>query len=91
MQCDISLSGRNTNASLFLGFVATGVVDRLFGTAKGVLAIPATFARYVLVPILNLFSTSPDVAGERGLFIATSAIYPPSVPKSEVRRSGSET
>jgi len=68
----------------FPGFVATGLLDRFFGTAKGVWSIPATVARYFLVPILNLFSTSSDVAGERFLFVATSARYPPAAPKTEV-------
>jgi hypothetical protein len=67
----------------FPGFVATGVIDKLMGTAKGLYAIPATFARWVLVPIVHLFSTSIDVAGERGLFIATAARYPPAEPKME--------
>lgn len=68
----------------FPGFVATGVIDKLMGTAQGLYAIPATFARWVLVPIVQLFSTSVDVAGERGLFVASSARYPPAQPKTEV-------
>jgi len=67
----------------FPGFVATGVIDKLMGTAPGIYAIPATIARWVLVPIIQLFSTSIDVAGERGLFIATSGRYPPAQPKKE--------
>ena len=34
------------------------------------------------MPIVNWFSTTVDEAGERGLFIATSARYPPSKPKT---------
>jgi len=66
------------------GLVSTGLFEKLFGTAKGIWAAPATLAKWVLVPILNLFSTSPDVVGERGLFVATSARYPPANPKSNV-------
>lgn len=68
----------------FPGFVATGVIDKLMETASGLYAIPATIARWVLVPIIQLFATSPDVAGERGLFVATSARYPPAQPKAEI-------
>ena len=64
------------------GFVATGVIDKMMGTAKGLYAIPAQIARWVLVPIIQLFAASPDVAGERGLFVATSARYPPAQPKT---------
>lgn len=67
------------------GLVATGVIDRLLSTARGIYTVPATIARFTLVPIINLFATSPNLAGERGLFVATSARYPPSSPKSEVR------
>jgi hypothetical protein len=66
----------------FPGFVATGVLDKMMGTAKGLYAIPAQIARWVLIPIIQLFSASPDVAGERGLFVATSARYPPAQPKT---------
>jgi len=65
------------------GFVATGVVDKLLGTATGIWTIPATFARWVLVPIIQLFSTDVNVAGERGLFVSTSSRYPPAQPKTE--------
>jgi hypothetical protein len=68
----------------FPGFVATGVIDKLMGTASGLYTIPATIARWVLVPIIQLFSTSIYVAGERGLFVATSARYPPAQPKTEI-------
>jgi len=56
----------------FPGYVDTGIIDRLFGTASGLWAIPGTIARWILVPIISLFSTSADVVGERGLFVATS-------------------
>ena len=65
------------------GFVNTGVLDRLMATAKGVYAIPATLVRWAILPIVNLFSMSVDEAGERGVFIATSARYPPANPKTD--------
>jgi hypothetical protein len=53
-------------------------------TATGFWTYPATLARWLLVPIIQLFSTHVDVAGERGLFVATSARYPPAQPKTEI-------
>jgi hypothetical protein len=66
----------------FPGFVGTTNIDRMLGSTKGLLAIPATIAIWLLLPVLKLFSTSPDVAGERGLFIATSSRYPPAQSKT---------
>jgi hypothetical protein len=65
------------------GFVNTGVLDRLMATAKGIYAVPATIVRWAILPILNLFSTSVEEAGERGVFLATSARYPPAKPKTD--------
>ena len=65
------------------GFVATGVLDYLMTTAKGFWIYPATLAKWILVPVVQLFATHVDIAGERGLFIATSARYPPAQPKTE--------
>jgi len=65
------------------GFVNTGVIARFLGTVTGVLAIPATIAKWAVLPIVNWFSFTIDEAGERGLFLATSARYPPSKPKTE--------
>jgi hypothetical protein len=59
------------------GLVATGALNRMFNTVPGILAIPAKLATWLLVPILNRFAMSQDVAGERGLFLSTSARYPP--------------
>ncbi|KAM3071927.1 hypothetical protein ACMFMG_008392 [Clarireedia jacksonii] len=61
----------------FPGFVDTGVLDRLMKTTKGFLWGPAMVFRWAILPIVNLFSTTVEEAGERGLFIATSARYPP--------------
>lgn len=63
------------------GFVDTGVISRLMSSTKGIYAIPATFFRWVVLPVINLFATSVEEAGERGLFLATSARYPPAEPK----------
>jgi len=67
----------------FPGFVNTGVLERLMDTAKGIYAIPATIVKWAILPIVNWFSTTVDEAGERGLFLATSARYPPSKPKTD--------
>jgi len=66
------------------GLVNTGAVDRMMTTATGIYSVPANIARWTILPLINLFSTSVDEAGERGLFIATSARYPPANPKTEV-------
>ncbi|RDW70263.1 hypothetical protein BP5796_08660 [Coleophoma crateriformis] len=60
------------------GFVNTGVIDRLLSTAPGLFWYPAAAVRWLVVPIANLFSMSVTEAGERGLFLSTSARYPPS-------------
>ncbi|KAF4628790.1 hypothetical protein G7Y89_g9365 [Cudoniella acicularis] len=67
----------------FPGFVNTGVLSKMMATAKGIYAIPATAVRYLVLPIVNLFSTSVDEAGERGLFLATSSRYPSAKPNTE--------
>lgn len=38
-------------------------------------------ARWIVIPVVNVFGTTVDKAGERGLFVATSAKYPPAKPK----------
>ncbi|RFU26899.1 hypothetical protein B7463_g9453, partial [Scytalidium lignicola] len=66
----------------FPGLVNTGVIARfLTNSAAGIWFLPAMFAKWVLLPVVNLFITTPDEAGERGLFIATSSRYPPAEPK----------
>ncbi|KAL2067968.1 hypothetical protein VTL71DRAFT_16066 [Oculimacula yallundae] len=60
------------------GFVNSGVIDRLLASASGLYALPATVARWCVVPVVNLFSTTIDEAGERVLFLATSERYPAS-------------
>ena len=66
------------------GFVDTGVLHRLMGTAKGIYVLPALFADWLILPVMTfLLAISVDEAGERGLFLATSARYPPSKPKGD--------
>lgn len=65
------------------GFVDSGVLARLLNTAPGLLYYPAMFARWLVLPIVNLISVSVDEAGERGLFLVTSARFPPAKPKTE--------
>jgi hypothetical protein len=60
------------------GSVGTHLMDHLLASAPGLLWYPAQIPRYTIVPIYTHFlSTSPDVAGERILFLATSCRYPP--------------
>lgn len=63
------------------GFVDTGVIARLLNSAPGLLYYPAMLARWLVLPLVNLISTSTDEAGERGLFLVTSARFPPAKPK----------
>jgi hypothetical protein len=60
------------------GFVNTGVIGRLMGTMTGALWVPAQLFKYTLLPLLNVFlSMSIEEAGERGMFLVTSAMFPP--------------
>jgi hypothetical protein len=58
------------------GFVNTGVIGKLMGTTSGLWAVPATLFNWLVLPVINLFSMGVEEAGERGLFLATSARYP---------------
>ena len=68
---------------VYPGFVHTGQIDRLMQTAPGLWAWPAWVARWAVVPLISLFATTAEEAGERGLFLATSARYPPADPTGE--------
>ncbi|TEY45016.1 hypothetical protein BOTCAL_0337g00140 [Botryotinia calthae] len=70
-------NSRITFIHKYPGFIDTGAVGRLMSSTTGVYSIPATFFRWVMLPFFNLFATSVEEAGERGLFLATSARYPP--------------
>jgi hypothetical protein len=62
----------------FSGLVDTKIFDQLFETAPGMLWYLALIPRFTLLPIARrtLFR-SPDEAGERVLFLATSKRYSP--------------
>jgi hypothetical protein len=67
-----------TFCHVYPGFVNTGQVDRMMVSLKGVWRYLGEVARWTLIPLLSyLAATTVDVAGERGLFIATSPKYPP--------------
>ncbi|KAK9259812.1 hypothetical protein V1519DRAFT_450676 [Lipomyces tetrasporus] len=51
------------------GFVTTGILARLTGTATGIWRLPAILARWTLVPVLHLFGRSIDEAGEWGVLL----------------------
>lgn len=82
------LAESNPNISYihkYPGFVDTGTIKKMMATVKGILAIPAFIATWTLVPVLSfLLATSTDVAGERGLFLATSSRYPPAEVKQDL-------
>ncbi|KAI9838860.1 MAG: hypothetical protein M1819_004067 [Sarea resinae] len=61
---------------VFPGLVNTPVLSR------GLPAPAAIFMKYVGIPILSLFALSYNEAGERELFYATSARYPPAGNRS---------
>jgi hypothetical protein len=62
------------------GKVGTHIVDRMLGNIPGVLWYPAQIPRYTIVPLYtHLLCTSPDEAGERILFLATSGRYPAAI------------
>ncbi|KAK9311907.1 hypothetical protein V1524DRAFT_288093 [Lipomyces starkeyi] len=66
---------------VYPGLVATDIITKFTGTFKGIWALPALLARWTLIPVLHALATTVDEAGERGLFVATSAKYPPAEPK----------
>jgi hypothetical protein len=53
-------------------------------TAKGIWSLPAYLARWTLVPLISNFARTVDEAGEWGLFISTSAKYPPAQSNDSV-------
>lgn len=72
------LSAANPKVSfvhVFPGLVKTPLLKKTFGGFKGAWAILGTLGTWIALPILSLFSLSVEEAGERGLFVATSARY----------------
>ncbi len=66
---------------IYPGFVDTELLKRMFGTTSGIWAVLGYLGQWVIYPVLRLFSTSFEEAGERGLFVATNGRY--GVSKSE--------
>jgi len=74
---------------VYPGLVDTGIVERLLGTANGGFTYYlAQIAKYLVVPIVRLFSIPIQQVGERGLFHATSPKYP-SAKTIEALQAGS--
>lgn len=72
--------GTLTGFLKFPGFVNTGSIDRLLHNVTGIWKIPAMITRLTVFPLAAHFlSTTIEEAGERGVFIATSARYPPAL------------
>ena len=69
-----------TFCHVYPGFVNTGQLDRFMQTFTGIWSWPAMLARWTLVPLASLFARTADEAGDVGVFIATSAKYPPAEP-----------
>lgn len=60
------------------GFVGTHILDKALASVKGMMWLPAQIPRFTILPVYShLLATSPDVVGERILFLATSCRYPP--------------
>jgi hypothetical protein len=59
------------------GLVNTGQLYRTMQTASGYWAWPAWLACWTVVPLIYTFSRTPEEVGERVLYVATSARYPP--------------
>jgi hypothetical protein len=59
------------------GFVDTGTAGKILSSTTGAFNIPARAIKHLLVPAMSkLFAMPQSVAGERALFISTSARYP---------------
>jgi hypothetical protein len=59
------------------GLVNTGQLYRTMQTASGLWAWPAWLASWTVVPLIYGFSRTIEEVGERVLYLATSARYPP--------------
>ncbi|KAK9312070.1 hypothetical protein V1524DRAFT_440462 [Lipomyces starkeyi] len=66
------------------GFVTTGIIVRFTETVKGMWKLLAMLARWTAIPVLQFFGRSIMAAGEWGVFVATSAKYPPAEPRQDV-------
>jgi len=73
----------------FPGRVGTHILDHMLGTASGLLWYPALIPRYTIVPLYtHLLCISAEEAGERTLFLATSAKYPAAKEHELTRKVG---
>src|SRR5579859_41412 len=73
-----------TFCHVYPGFVNTGQLDRFMTSLTGVWRYVGEVARWTLVPVLSYFAaTTVEVAGEKGLFIATNAKYPPAQKRAD--------
>lgn len=60
------------------GEVGTHILDKTFAAASGLWWLPAQIPRYTILPVYtHLFCITPEEAGERTLFLATTTRFPP--------------
>lgn len=65
-----------TFAQTFPGLVSTGLLNTTIKDLKGFRRVVGTLASWTVVPIIQRFvAMSPEEAGERALFVATSPRY----------------
>jgi len=68
------------------GAVKSNITGNLLKSVRGVLYYPAQVLRVVLLPVVEwLLFTQEGEAGDRVLFLGTSAKYPPAQPTGESR------
>ncbi|PVH85772.1 putative short-chain dehydrogenases/reductase [Cadophora sp. DSE1049] len=73
----------------FPGRVGTHILDHMLVTAPRLLWYPALIPRYTIVPLYTyLLCISADEAGERNLFLVTSAKYPAAKEHELTRKIG---
>jgi len=71
------------------GLVNTGQVDRFFQSMTGLWVLLGFVARWILLPVfVNPVSRSVSEAGEWGVYLATSAAYPPAQPRNGTTKPG---
>jgi len=69
------------------GIVRTGIVDSVFATAPGLLWYPLQIPRYTIAPLfMAAVGQSPEEAGDKILFLSTSARYPPAEEHADAKK-----
>jgi hypothetical protein len=69
------------------GIVRTGILDGVFTSAPGALWYALQVPRYTIVPLfMAAVGQSPEEAGDKSLFLATSARYPPANEHSDAKK-----